>query len=111
MSILLTGAYGFIGARLAHQLLAQGQSDLLLADKTDYALTRSCVKGLESLPFLDRETLLAKLPELSGVSAVIHLGACTDTGNHDQAYMWKMNTDYTKALWQWCAQKRIPLIY
>ena len=105
------GAYGFIGARLAHQLLAQGQKDLLLADKADYALARSCVKGLESLPFLDREILLAKLPELSGVSAVIHLGACTDTGNHDQAYMWRMNTDYTKALWQWCAQKRIPLIY
>ncbi len=111
MSILVTGAYGFIASRLAHALLQKGQTDLLLVDKADYLSTRSCAQGLESLPFLDREKLLADLSKLSQVTAVIHLGACTDTGNHDQAYMWKMNTDYTKTLWQWCAQKKIPLIY
>ncbi|HET9869310.1 MAG TPA: ADP-glyceromanno-heptose 6-epimerase [bacterium] len=111
MSILLTGAYGFIGARLAHALLAQGRADLLLVDKKDYAASRSCAKGLEKVPFLDRDRLIAELPGLAGVSAVIHLGACTDTGNHDEAYMWKMNTDYTKALWQWCAARQVPLVY
>ena len=25
--------------------------------------------------------------------------------------MWKMNTDYTKALWQWCSESKIPFIY
>jgi ADP-L-glycero-D-manno-heptose 6-epimerase len=69
------------------------------------------VKGLESLPFIDREKLLGELPQLQNITAVIHLGACTDTGNHDQAYMWKMNTDYTKKIWEWCAEKKIPLIY
>src|SRR5690242_18886540 len=109
--LLLTGAYGFIGARLAHRLLQKGQKDLLLADKPDYRSTRSCVRGLEPLPFLDREKLLAELPRLKAVTAVLHLGACTDTGNHDRDYMWKMNTDYTKTLWEWCAQKKIPLLY
>ncbi|HJT24315.1 MAG TPA: ADP-glyceromanno-heptose 6-epimerase [bacterium] len=111
MTILLTGAYGFIGARLAHTLLEKGRKDLLLCDKPDYRNSRSCVKGLESLPFIDREKLLGELPNLKDITAVIHLGACTDTGNHDQAYMWKMNTDYTKKLWQWCAEKKIPLLY
>ncbi|HVM32573.1 MAG TPA: ADP-glyceromanno-heptose 6-epimerase [bacterium] len=111
MTLLLTGAYGFIGARVAHRLLARGQKDLLLVDKAEYASTRSCVKGLESLPFLDRDRLIAELPRLTKVEAVLHLGACTDTGNHDQAYMWKMNTDYTKALWAWCAKAGIPLVY
>jgi ADP-L-glycero-D-manno-heptose 6-epimerase len=111
MSLLITGAYGFIGSRLAHTLLEKGQKDLVLVDKTDYRSSRACVKGLESLLFIDREKLFNELPKLKNITAVIHLGACTDTGNHDEAYMWKMNTDYTKKLWQWCAEKNIPFIY
>jgi ADP-L-glycero-D-manno-heptose 6-epimerase len=111
MSLLLTGAYGFIGARLAHTLLEKGRKDLILSDKPDYRQSRSCVKGLESLFFIDRDKLFDELDSLKDITAVLHLGACTDTGNHDQAYMWKMNTDYTKRLWQWCAEKKIPLLY
>lgn len=111
MSILLTGAYGFIASQLARHLVQKGQKDLLLVDRADYRSSRSCVKGLEFLPFLDREKLIPELARLTSVQAVVHLGACTDTGNHDAAYMWKMNTDYTKALWQWCAEKKIPLVY
>jgi ADP-L-glycero-D-manno-heptose 6-epimerase len=111
MSIIVTGAYGFIAARVAQTLLEKGQQDLILVDKPEFAKTRGCVTGLENLPFIDREKLFEQLPKLSNVTAVIHLGACTDTGNHDEVYMWKMNTDYTKKLWQWCAEKKIPLIY
>lgn len=111
MSLIITGAYGFIGARVVRALLDEGQKDLILVDKADYRSNRSCVKGLETLPFVDREKFLAELPRLKSVTAIIHLGACTDTGNHDQAYMWKMNTDYTKVLWNWCAKNGVPLIY
>jgi ADP-L-glycero-D-manno-heptose 6-epimerase len=111
MSLLLTGAYGFIGSHLAHKLLERGQKDLILVDKPDYRSTRNCVKGLESLPFIDREKLFDELPKLGPDTSVIHLGACTDTGNQDHDYMWKMNTDYTKKLWQWCSAKKIPFLY
>jgi ADP-L-glycero-D-manno-heptose 6-epimerase len=111
MSLLITGAYGFIAARLAHRLLEKDQEKLVFVDKPDYRVSRSCVKGLENLPLIDREKLFDELPKLKNITAVVHLGACTDTGNHDQQYMWKMNTDYTKTLWQWCAENKIPLIY
>ena len=111
MSIMVTGAYGFIAARVAQTLLAKGQTDLILVDNPEFAKTRGCVNGLENLPFIDREKLFEELVKLNNITAVIHLGACTDTGNHDEGYMWKMNTDYTKKLWQWCAEKKIPLIY
>ncbi len=111
MSLLITGAYGFIGARLAHTLLEKDQENLVLVDKSDYRTSRSCVKGLENLRVIDREKLFEELPKLKNITGVLHLGACTDTGNHDQAYMWKMNTDYTKTLWQWCSENKVPLIY
>jgi ADP-L-glycero-D-manno-heptose 6-epimerase len=111
MSLIITGAYGFIASSLTRALLNRGQKDLILVDKLDYRSIRSCVKGLESLPFIDRENLLEELPKLKNITAIIHLGACTDTGNHDEVYMWKMNTDYTKSLWWWCAENHIPLIY
>jgi ADP-L-glycero-D-manno-heptose 6-epimerase len=111
MSLIVTGAYGFIASSLTRALLNRDQKDLILVDKLDYRSTRSCVKGLESLPFIDRENLLEELPKLKNITTIIHLGACTDTGNHDEVYMWKMNTDYTKRLWEWCTENHIPLIY
>ncbi len=111
MSLVLTGAYGFIGSRLARALMDQGRKDLVLVDHPAYLSTRSCAKGLEKIPFMDRSKFLEGLSSLKGVEAVLHLGACTDTGNHDHDYMWKMNTDYTKALWNWCSEKKIPLLY
>lgn len=110
MAILITGAYGFIGSRLTQTLLEKGQKDLVLVDSPAHS-GRPCVKGLEKLPFIDRDQLFEKLSTLKNITAVIHLGACTDTGNHDQAYMWKMNTDYTKKLWQWCTEHKVPLVY
>jgi len=82
----------------------------VLVDSPAHA-QRPCVKGLETLPFIDRDQFFEKLPTLKSVTAIVHLGACTDTGNHDQAYMWKMNTDYTKKIWQWCAENKVPLVY
>ena len=111
MSLILTGAYGFIAARLAHSLLEKGRNDLTLVDKPEYLSSRSCAKGLEKISFISRDRLFGELSGFKRADAVIHLGACTDTGNHDRAYMWKMNTDYTKTLWQWCSENKVPLIY
>jgi ADP-L-glycero-D-manno-heptose 6-epimerase len=111
MSLIITGAFGFIGARLSHRLLELGRKDLILVDKPDHLSVRSCAKGLESLPRIDREKFPGEWAGLPKIEAVVHLGACTDTGNHDQAYMWRMNTDYTKALWNRCVERNIPFLY
>lgn len=111
MSLLITGACGFIGHRVARTLLQQGGKELILVDARSYLHKRACAKGLEHLPFIDRAELFDALPGLSGVEAVLHLGACTDTGQTDEQYMETWNTGYTKKLWRWCAEKHIPLVY
>ncbi len=111
MSLLVTGACGFIGHRIVQTLLHQGRKDLILVDAGKYLHTRDCAKGLARLPFIDRADLFDRLPGLMGVDAVLHLGACTDTGHTDESYMEKWNTAYTQQLWRWCAEKNIPLVY
>ena len=110
MKVLLTGACGFIGSRLAKSLQERKSDDLILSDATDHR-ARSCFHGLENVSFEDRSKLLDRLDSLKGVSGVYHLGACTDTGVSDEAYALKWNTDYTKALWKWCATRGIPFVY
>lgn len=111
MSLLITGACGFIGNRIVRTLLQQDKTDLILVDARSYLHTRDCAKGMDGLPFIDRAELFDRLPGLAGVDAVLHLGACTDTGQTDEAYMEKWNTGYTKKLWQWCAEKKVSLVY
>src|SRR6185369_13774112 len=108
MSLLITGAYGFIGSRVVEALLSRGNRDLILVDKPEYLSNRECAKHLKGIPFIDRAVLLNELSQLGGVTAVIHLGACTDTGNHDEVFMRRWNTEYTQALWRWCAEREIP---
>ncbi len=110
MKILLTGACGFIGSRLARFLLERGADDLMLVDACSHR-ERACFRGLEGVPFTDRADLLDRLPSLSGFDAVAHLGACTDTGVTDEVYVEKWNTGYTRALWTWCAQRGVRFVY
>lgn len=111
MSLLITGACGFIGNRIVRTLLQQGKTDLILVDAPSYLHTRACAKGMDGLPFIDRAELFDRLPGLAGVDAVLHLGACTDTGQTDEAYVEKWNTGYTQQVWRWCAAQNIPLVY
>jgi ADP-L-glycero-D-manno-heptose 6-epimerase len=110
MKVLLTGACGFIGSRLAKSLQEQKTDDLILSDAPEHR-SRVCFHGLENVSFEDRSKLLDRLESFKGVSGVYHLGACTDTGVTDEAYALKWNTDYTKALWKWCTTRGIPFVY
>jgi ADP-L-glycero-D-manno-heptose 6-epimerase len=111
MAILITGAYGFIGSQLAHQLLQTQEEELLLVDSFSNGRSRSCAQGLASVPFIDRDQFLDRLPRLTSIKIVFHLGACTDTGQTDENYLKKWNTDYTCTIFKWCTERQIPLIY
>lgn len=84
---------------------------MILVDAGAYLHSRESAKGLGNLPFIDRAELFDRLPRLTGVDAVLHLGACTDTGQTDAAYMAQWNSGYTQHLWRWCTAQNIPLVY
>lgn len=45
------------------------------------------------------------------ISAVVHLGARTDTTEFNYAIHQELNVQYSQMLWQYCKQHQIPFIY
>lgn len=113
MSILVTGAAGFIGCNNVLALNRAGFNDVIAVDN----LTRSekfvnlaqCKIGdyFDKVDFIERvRSGKAPIPE-----AIFHQGACSDTMELDGRYMMENNYRYTLTLFEWAQTLRIPFIY
>src|SRR4051812_17699866 len=110
--IIVTGAAGFIGSQLAKNLSKRKQQ-LLLVDRISAFEDRNYHQSLPQ-PFRLMEaegTFLRELPGLNDVKLIVHMGAITNTAERDLDQLKKWNVDYTKAIWNFCAEKKVPLIY
>jgi ADP-L-glycero-D-manno-heptose 6-epimerase len=109
--LIITGAAGFIGARLVQACNAQG-IDLISVDDPSMMGAREEHAGLDFGRVLHRDELLGTLeserPQLRGI---VHLGACTDTTELDVEYLTRVNLDYSRSLWQFCTVMQVPLVY
>ena len=113
--IVVTGAAGFIGSRLVAGLNRAGVADVLAVDELDRSPAKSAnLYALEIADYLDKREFIAQLESgrLDGsVEAVLHQGACSDTMEQDGRYMMETNYAYSKALFDWCQDEEVPLIY
>jgi ADP-L-glycero-D-manno-heptose 6-epimerase len=114
--VVVTGAAGFIGARLASRITLDG-GQVIAVDETPHFEARAEIAslfqgasphriiGMNELPdWLDS-------PESGGISGIFHLGACTDTTEYDEKFLDKVNTAYTRRLWDVAARRKIPFLY
>ncbi len=109
--LLITGAAGFIGARLVQACNEQG-IDLISVDDPSMMGTREEHAGLDFGRVLHRDELLATLEsERPQVRGIVHLGACTDTTEMDVEFLTRVNLDYSRGLWQFCTVMQVPLVY
>ncbi|MCL6261987.1 ADP-glyceromanno-heptose 6-epimerase [Craterilacuibacter sp. RT1T] len=114
MSIVVTGAAGFIGSNLVKALNERGFSDIIAVDDlTEGDKFRNLVDCNIS-NYLDKSDFLALLleGEYEGeISAILHQGACSDTMNHDGKFMMENNYQYTLALFDYCQSEEIPFLF
>jgi ADP-L-glycero-D-manno-heptose 6-epimerase len=110
-SFIVTGAGGFIGARMVEALRLRG-SDVVAVDRPE-TFARPEHRGIDFGTTIDIEDLASFLEGDGGkqARAVIHLGACTDTMEMDEALLAKLNLDYSRMLWSFCARRGVPLVY
>lgn len=110
-TILVTGAAGFIGARLVELLRARGKIAVCV-DRPEYFEQRLELARVPFGPIVDRDRLFDWLEEEErSLEAIFHLGACTDTTERDEELFDRVNLEYSKQLWEFTSRRSIPLIY
>ena len=112
--VLVTGAAGFIGSRVAESCRLQGLA-VLAVDQEGFFQDRP-----EHLPYLKPERVVdmdqlfdvLKSGELEGkIASIIHMGACTDTTELNEEFLRRVNIEYSKTLWNYATQEKIPFVY
>ena len=114
MLTVVTGAAGFIGSKLVAALNQAGEGGILAVDNLHNGAKVPNLAGLEIEDYLDKREFLAQLESgrLDGsIEAVLHQGACSDTMESDGRYVMENNYAYSKALFDWCQDEEVPLIY
>jgi ADP-L-glycero-D-manno-heptose 6-epimerase len=124
MTIVVTGAAGFIGSNLVKALNDRGERDIVVVDDLTDADRFLNLVDCEVADYLDKDEFLDLIETnalddylqslnagLGPVQAVLHQGACSDTMETDGQFMMENNYRYTRALLDWCQNNGLPLLY
>jgi ADP-L-glycero-D-manno-heptose 6-epimerase len=110
--IVVTGAAGFIGSVLAVRLVEADYRQLVLVDDFSVEAKRQNHEQLSVTERVDRADFPSWLRENeSQVQFIFHLGARTDTTEHDVELLNRLNLDYSKEIWKLCVEFGLPLVY
>lgn len=115
MTIIVTGAAGFIGSNIVKALNERGINDIVAVDNLTNGNKFKNLADCEIAHYLDKHELIHQIRThqfpYRDIRAVFHEGACSDTMNHDGKYMMDNNYQYTLDLLDWCQDEHIPFLY
>jgi ADP-L-glycero-D-manno-heptose 6-epimerase len=110
--IVVTGAAGFIGSCMLRKLNYEKITNIVIVD--DFSKTER-LNNYSNYSFslkIDRKDFIQWFKENAGqIEGVYHLGARTDTTEFDWNIFVELNLQYTKNIWQICAENNIPMVY
>ena len=113
MTLIVTGAAGFIGSNLVRGLNDRGETNIIAVDDLSQADKFNNLVDCELADYLDKDDFIARFASgaFGRVRAVFHQGACSDTMETDGRYMMANNYRYSLDLLEACDTRRVPFLY
>ncbi len=110
---VVTGGAGFIGSNLVEGLNRRGISRILVVDHLEKADKFRNLADLDFLDYLEADSFLHLLQagKLGKIEAIFHEGACSDTMATDGRYVMENNFAYSRTLFHWTQEHRVPFLY
>ncbi|MGA1861507.1 ADP-glyceromanno-heptose 6-epimerase [Deferribacter thermophilus] len=109
--IILTGAAGFIGSVLLGYLNEKGISNIICVDKLASKSKWKNLVGKKFIDFADRDVFINNITNYKDIEFIFHIGACTDTTEFNLDYLLELNYEYSKKLFKYASENKIPFIY
>ena len=111
-NIVVTGAAGFIGSCLVGFLNSAGYKNLILVDDFSHPEKEKNLEGKTFSQKIEREKFFDWLQsEKPKIDFFYHIGARTDTTEFDYSVHEHLNVEYSKKVWNYCAENKVPLVY
>ncbi|MBU3720828.1 MAG: ADP-glyceromanno-heptose 6-epimerase [Burkholderiaceae bacterium] len=114
MTIIVTGAAGFIGSNLVAGLNQAGERRIIAVDDLTDADKFKNLVDCDIEDYLDKDDFLDRLEAgMSGkqITAILHQGACSDTMETDGRFMMDNNFRYSRILLGFAQKYSIPFLY
>lgn len=114
MSIVVTGAAGFIGSNLVRALNARGITDIIAVDNLTRSEKFKNLVDCHIADYFDKQDFLRLIKEdalSEDIDVIFHQGACSDTMETDGRYMMENNYRYSVALLDYSQERDISFIY
>ena len=114
MTIIVTGAAGFIGSNIVKALNRRGDTDIIAVDNLTNGHKFRNLADCDIAHYLDKHEFIRQVREhliAHDIRAVFHQGACSNTMEHNGQYMMENNYQYSLDLLDWCQDERIPFLY
>ena len=113
---MVTGGAGLIGSAIIWGLNNRNLENIWLVDWVEQNSLKK--RNLTSLaysrllsPESFREMVKEKSVELSEISTIFHLGACSSTTETNEEYLNDNNLGYTKELCEWSLENNVRFVY
>ena len=115
-TLVVTGGAGLIGSAIIWGLNNRNLENIWLVDWAEPDSLKARNIGPLSYsrhlcPEDFRTMIRENSPELSGISTLFHLGACSSTTETNEEYLNDNNLGYTRELGQWSLENNVRFVY